>query len=118
MRKQTASFNTLQWPKHWCHQVLLCVLLIAFSTTTYAAPGDNSDKRLSAQQKSDSVFILSLSSSVSEVQADEPEYDKAVDISSYALQNLPAGSLHVLIKTVSFAPKWNWHLVRGPPTHL
>lgn len=118
MQNPIGNFSKLQWPANWCHYVLLCLLLLTFSASTYSASTNNTDKQLSAQKATDAAFIVTLSSSVSESQADEPELDKTIAISSDSVQGLPTVALPFFRKTHSFISKWNWHLVRGPPTHL
>ncbi|RUO64828.1 hypothetical protein [Idiomarina ramblicola] len=118
MQTQTNNLSQRQWHPSWWHQALLCLLFVTFSASAYPASTGNNDKQLSAQQKPEAVFVVTLSSSVSESQADEPELDKTIDISSYSVQRALALSLRFLSKTNPFTAKWNWHLVRGPPTHL
>lgn len=118
MQKYTASTTELNGLPKWGYQVLLCILLVAFSTASYAASDDNYEKNLTVQQSPDSVFIVDLSSSTFEVQAEEPEFDKAIDASSRVFQSTL--SLPPLLRSTD-KPKftqWNWHLVRGPPALL
>lgn len=110
----TTEFSLLQ---RWSSQVLLCLLLIAFSTCSYALSG-SSESQLTTQQHSDTVFVVDLTSSISEVQAEDPELDKSIDSASRVFQNVLALAPISLRITESKLTQWNWHLVRGPPTHL
>ncbi|MDV6315850.1 hypothetical protein [Idiomarina sp. HP20-50] len=118
MQKHAVNTNQLKWSTTWGYKVLLCLLLITFNTATFASLNDSSDKYLTTQKAPDSAFIIDLSSSISEVQADEPELDKAANATSKTFQSLPPITYHFQTRVNPLLTKWNWHLVRGPPTHL
>ncbi|WP_404397117.1 hypothetical protein [Idiomarina loihiensis] len=118
MQKRAVNTKELNWPAKWGYQVLLCLLLVAFSTSSYAASAENAEKHLTDQSTPDSVFIADLSSSVFEVQAEEPEFDKAIDVSSRVFQSVLALAPLTQRQSKPKLTQWNWHLVRGPPAHL
>jgi len=118
MQKRAVNTTELNWPAKWGYQVLLCLLLVAFSTSSYAASDENAEKHLTDQSTPDSVFVADLSSSVFEVQAEEPEFDKAIDVSSRVFQSVQPLVPPAQRKSKPKLTQWNWHLVRGPPAHL
>ncbi|AGM36818.1 hypothetical protein V6D52_05170 [Idiomarina loihiensis] len=118
MQKYSATTTELNGLQQWSYRVLLCLLLIVFSTASYAASGEISEKQLTAQQNSNAVFIVDLSSPISEIQAEDPEFDKAIDASSRVFQNVLALAPLSQEKSEPKLTQWNWHLVRGPPAHL
>ncbi|MCP1339120.1 hypothetical protein NJR55_05880 [Idiomarina sp. M1R2S28] len=118
MQKYAVHKAELNWLQKGCYQLLLCLLLVAFSTSSYAASAGNFEKQLTDQQTSDSVLVADLSSSVFEIQAEEPEFDKAIDVSSRVFQSLLTLAPPAQRQSKPKLTQWNWHLVRGPPAHL
>jgi len=117
MPKNAAATTELSLLQKWSSQVLLCLLLIAFSTCSYAL-SVSSESQLTSQQHSDTVFVVDLTSPISEVQAEDPEFDKSIDSVSRVFQSVLALASISLRITESKLTQWNWHLVRGPPAHL
>jgi len=118
MQKYAVPTTELNWLQKGCYQVLLCLLLVAFSTSSYAASAEGVEKHLTAQQSTDSVFVIELSSSVFEIQAEEPDLDKAIAASSRVFQSVLPLTPVSQKKSKPKLSQWNWHLVRGPPAHL
>ncbi|WP_114982154.1 hypothetical protein [Idiomarina sp. 017G] len=118
MQKYAVHKAEINWLQKGCYQLLLCLLLVAFSTSSYAASAENAEKHLTGQPTPDSVFVADLSSSVFEIQAEEPEFDKAIDVSSRVFQSVQALVPPAQRKSKPKLTQWNWHLVRGPPAHL
>lgn len=118
MQKYAVHKAEVNWLQKGCYQLLLCLLLVAFSTSSYAAPAENTEKQLTAPQNPDSIFVIDSSSSVSEIQAEESEFDKAVDASSRVFQSVLALAPPLQRQNKPKLIQWNWHLVRGPPAHL
>jgi len=118
MQKQAINTNETQNSEKWGYKVFLYLLLITFNTSGYASLDDNSNKYLTTQKSSDAAFILNLSSSISEAQADEPEFEKATNVVSKTFQNFSPITFHFQTRIAPSVTKWNWHLVRAPPIHL
>lgn len=117
-KQQAANTDQLKGPSKWCYHVLLCLLLAAFSTASYAASIPDSDKKLATQHNSDSTFVVNLSSSVFEVQTEEPELDKAIDALPPVSESASVIESQDSKKRAPKILAWGWHPVRGPPTHL
>lgn len=117
-KQQAANTDQLNRPTKWCYHLLLCLLLVAFSSASYAASVSNGDKNLAAQHNSDSSFVINLSSSVMEVQTEEPELDKALNALPPVAENASVIESQDAKKRHPKVLPWGWHPVRGPPALL
>ncbi|WP_248263850.1 hypothetical protein [Idiomarina aminovorans] len=118
MQKHAVHKANLNWLQKGCYQLVLCLLLILLNTASYVASAESGDKHVTNQPAPDSVFVADFSSPVFEVQAEEPEFDEAIDVSARVFQSVPSLAPLAQGQSKRKLTRWNWHLVRGPPAHL